>query len=143
VDLLSAGSGWLAAALIVVAALVPLGHRVLLQRRAVLASPAIRGHVLLGISTMAVAVVHTFAIVPALGSPAAIRGGMTALVPGAVAFFLLFAHVGVGLRLRDPKLKQRPKLRRWHLVLAASIAVAVAAHVTGVVVATSSGPRRP
>jgi predicted membrane-bound spermidine synthase len=134
-DLLALGSAWLASALIVAAALVPLGHRVLRQRRAVLASPSIKGHAVLGLSAIAMAVAHTFAIVPALGSPAAIRGGMTALAPATVAFFLLFAHVGIGLRLRDPKLRERPRFRRRHVVLASVIVAAVAAHVVGVALA--------
>lgn len=135
-DTLALASAWLAAGLIVVAALVPLGHRAWRRRRAVLASPTINGHALLGVSAAAMAVVHTFAIVPELGSPAAIRGGMTALAPATVAFFLLFAHVGVGLRLRNPKLRERTKIRRWHVVLATMIVVAVGAHVTGVVLAS-------
>jgi hypothetical protein len=132
----SQASGWVAVGFIVAAALVPLGHRVLRRRRAVLGSRAISGHVVLGFSATALAVVHTFAIVPALGSPAAIRGGMTALAPATVAFFLLFAHVGVGLRLRNPKLRERPRIRRWHVVLATMIVVAVAAHVAGVALAS-------
>jgi cytochrome b561 len=135
-DALLLGSAWLAASLIVVAALVPLGHRVFRRRRAVLASQAITGHVVLGFSATAMAVVHTFAVVPALGSPAAIRGGMTALAPATLAFFLLFAHVGVGLRLRNPKLRERTKIRRWHVVLATMIVLAVAAHVAGVILAS-------
>ena len=61
-DTLALASAWLAAGLIVVAALVPLGHRAWRRRRAVLASPAIIGHALLGVSAAAMAVVHTFAI---------------------------------------------------------------------------------
>ncbi len=131
-DTLIVASAWLAASLIVVAGLVPLGVRVRRGRRAVLGSQPIAGHVVLGLSATAMAVVHTFAIVPALGSPAAIRGGMTALAPATLAFFLLFAHVGVGLRLRNPKLRERPRVRRLHVVLASTIVAAVAAHVTAV-----------
>ncbi len=87
------------------------------------------GHVALGLGATALALLHTFGVLPALGSSAAIRGGMGALGPGTVAFFLLFAHVGVGLKLRDPKLKSRAKVRRTHVALAIGIAVAVATHV--------------
>jgi len=130
VDRLALGSAWLGAALIVAAALVPLGHRVLAQRRAVPDSRAISGHVLLGLAATAMAVLHTFAVVPELGSPAAIRGGMLALAPATIAFFLLFAHVGVGLRLRNPRLRGRVRIRRWHVALATAIVVAVVSHVT-------------
>jgi hypothetical protein len=130
VDPLAWWSAWLAAALIVAAGLVPLGHRVLLQRRAAPASRAISGHVVLGLSATAMAVLHTFAVVPELGSPAAVRGGMMALGPATAAFFLLFAHVGVGLRLRNPRLRDRVGVRRWHIALATAIVIAVVAHVT-------------
>jgi len=135
VDRLAWGSAWLGAALIVAAALVPLGHRVLVRRRAVPESRAISGHVVLGLAATAMAVLHTFAVVPELGSPAAIRGGMAALAPATVAFFLLFAHVGVGLRLRNPRLRGRVRIRRWHVALATAIVVAVAAHVTALLLA--------
>jgi hypothetical protein len=136
VDLLAVVSAWVAAGLIVAAALIPLGHRVLAGRRAVPASRTITSHFVVGLSAAAMAVVHTFAIVPALGEPAAIRGGMTAIAPATVAFFLLFAHVGVGLRLRNPRLKDRARIRRWHVALASTILVMVAAHVTALVLAS-------
>ena len=129
-------SGWLCAALIVAAAMVLIGHRVFMHRRAAPTSRTIDGHVVLGFASTAVALLHTFAVLPALGSPAAIRGGMIALAPATAAFFLLFAHVGVGLRLRSPRLRGRPQIRRWHVVLALTIAATVAAHVTGLVLAS-------
>ena len=135
-DDLAPWSGWLGVALIVAAACVPLGHRALRRRRAVPESRTIATHVVLGFSATAAALMHTFAALPALGSPAAIRGGMTALLPAAAAFFLLFAHVGVGLRLRNPRLKERARFRRWHVVLAATIAATVAAHVVALVLAS-------
>jgi len=133
VDKLVAWSAWFAAGLITAAALVPLAHRAVARRRAAPMSRTITNHIVLGFSATAMAVVHTFAMLPALGSPAAIRGGMTALVPAAAAFFLLFAHVGVGLRLRDPRLRERARVRRWHVLLALAIAATVAAHVTAIV----------
>jgi hypothetical protein len=138
VDDLASSSGWLGAALIIAAAFVPVAHRIFRHRRAAPTSRTINGHVVLGFLTTAVALLHTFAVIPALGSPAAIRGGMTALAPGTAAFFLLFAHVGVGLRLRNPRLGERVRIRRWHVVLAVAIAVTVAAHITGLVLASSA-----
>jgi hypothetical protein len=136
VDDLASWSGWLAAALIAAAAFVPLGHRVFTRRRAAPSSRTITGHVLTGFAATAVAVLHTFAALAALGSPATIRGGMTALAPAAAAFFLLFAHVGVGLRLRDPRLRGRARIRHWHVVVALTIAALVAAHATALVLAS-------
>lgn len=135
-DDLASASGWLGAALIVFAALVPLGYRVLRRRRAAPTSRTIQGHVVLGLLATAVALLHTFAVIPALGSPAAIRGGMIALAPATAAFFLLFAHVGIGLRLRNPRLRARATVRRWHVVLAGAITATVAAHVVGLVLAS-------
>jgi hypothetical protein len=125
----ASSSGWIALAFIVAAACVPLGHRAFAHRRAAPGSRAITGHLALGLAATATALLHTFSILPSLGSPAAIRGGMSALAPAALAFFLLFAHVGVGLRLRDPRLRDRVKVRRRHVALAIAIAVTVAAHV--------------
>jgi hypothetical protein len=148
VDYLASWSGWLGAALIVAAAFVPLGHRVFAHRRIAPTSRTATGHVVLGFAATAMALLHTFAALGALGSPAAIRGGMTALVPATAAFFLLFAHVGVGLRLRNPGLRARIKIRRWHVILALTIATTVAMHVTALQSARSSeasafGPTRP
>ncbi len=134
-DDLATWSGWLGVALLAAAATMPLGHRALVGRRAALGSRTVRTHVVLGFAAAAIALAHAFAILPALGSPEAIRGGMTALAPGTVAFFLLFAHIGVGLRLRDPRLRERPRVRRWHVALASGIVVTVAAHVVALAIA--------
>jgi hypothetical protein len=136
VDGFGSWSGWIDVALILAAALVPLGYRAFAGRRALPLSRAIRGHVVLGFAASGLALIHTFAVIPALGSPAAIRGGVAALGPATVAFFLLFAHVGVGLRLRNPRLRARVRARRWHVALAIAIVAAVAAHVTGLVLAS-------
>jgi hypothetical protein len=133
VDDLAFQSGWVAAMLVIVAALVPLGHRVLLRRRAAPASRVMNGHVVLGFGASAAALLHTFAVLPALGSPASIRGGMSALAPAAAAFFLLFAHVGVGLKLRGKLVRDRVRLRRRHVALALAIAATVGAHVIALV----------
>ena len=96
-------SGWIAAVAIVLAAIVPLGHRLRTGKRGAPTSPAIRLHV--------------------------VAGGMVALAPGALAFFVLFAHAGLGLQLRSEKLKDRAKKRRAHLATATIIFVAVVVHV--------------
>jgi len=130
---LASRSGWGAAMLVVAAALVPLGYRALLRRRAAPASRAIGLHVATGLAASMGALLHTLAGLPALGSPAAIRGGMSALVPAAAAFFLLFAHVGVGVKLRGKALRDRVRLRRRHVALALAIGIGVGAHVVALV----------
>ena len=122
-------SGWVTVGLLVAAASIPLGHRLLLHRRAAPDSRPIGLHVVLGLTTTAVCLAHAMAILPALGSPGAVAGGMVALAPGAAAFFLLFAHVGVGLQLRAPRLKSRAQKRRLHAMLAAGIATFACVHV--------------
>jgi hypothetical protein len=128
---LATTSGWLAVALLLAAATIPLSYRVLSRRRAAPASRPIGAHAVLGLGTTAAALGHAMAILTSLGSPGAITGGMLALAPGAVGFFLLFAHVGVGLKLRSPRLKDRVGKRRLHAVLATCIAIAVIVHVVG------------
>lgn len=121
-------TGWLATACVVIAALLPLGFRIQNRRRAAPTSRLIRAHVVLGMVTSAAAFLHTIAVLPALGSPAATGGGALALLPGGFAFFLLMAHVGVGLQLRKERLPDRPAKRRTHAMLALSIATTVAMH---------------
>ncbi len=121
--------GWVAAALIAAAALVPLGYRVRFGKRAAPESETIRFHVVVGIAVSVVALLHTLAVLGALGSASAIEAGMVTFVPGVAAFFLLFAHVGVGLQLREPKVRNRAKKRRTHVTTAIAIALAAAAHV--------------
>lgn len=127
--ILAEASGWLGAGLVVAAGTVPLGYRALERRRARLDSRTIRSHVVLGIAAAAVAFAHTLAILPDLGSSTAIGAGTEALVPGAIAFLVLVAHVGLGLKLRNPKLKGRPSTRRMHLATATAITLLVGAHV--------------
>jgi formate-dependent nitrite reductase membrane component NrfD len=122
-------TGWVATALVAGAASVPLGHRIVRGRRAALDSRPIRSHVAIGIAVCAAAFVHILTVIPELGTSTAIDAGMSALAPGALAFLLLLAHVGVGLQLRSPKLKDRPKKRRLHFTFATMIAIVVAAHV--------------
>ena len=122
-------SGWLAAIAIVIAALVPVVQRLRSGKRALPGSAPIRLHVTVGLTTAALAFAHTMMVLPALGSPAAIGGGILALLSAGAAFFLLVAHAGLGLQLRQPKLKDRVKKRRMHTTTAILIAVAVAIHV--------------
>jgi cytochrome b561 len=127
---MAAWSGWLAAVAIVLAASVPLGQRVRAGKRAPPGSPPIRLHVMIGLVVSMLAFGHTLLVIPALGSPAATGGGVVALVPGVAAFFLLVAHAGLGLQLRNEKLKDRAAKRRAHTITAISIAIAVAIHAT-------------
>ena len=126
---MSAYSGWLAVALIVFAATVPLVYRAREKKRAAPGSRAIGGHVALGAAAAVFAFVHVLLALPALGSSQAIAGGATALLPAGGAFFVLVAHAGVGLQLRDPKLRDRPKKRRVHQATAITIVVLVLVHV--------------
>lgn len=122
-------SGWLATVAILVAALVPIVQRLRAGKRAAPGSGPIRLHVTVGLATAALAFAHTLAVLPALGSPAAIGGGIVALLAAGAAFFLLIAHAGLGLQLRDPRLRDRARKRRMHTTTAVLIAAAVAVHV--------------
>ncbi|WP_394823903.1 hypothetical protein [Pendulispora albinea] len=130
---MTAWSGWIAVVLIAAAAMLPLGHHLYAKRRAAPDSPWTRLHVVFGVSVVGIAFVHTMAIIQMLGSPAAVGGGMLALLPGGIAFFLLMAHAGLGLQLRDVRLRGRARKRRAHLATATAIVVTVAAHVIALV----------
>jgi len=122
-------TGWLAVVAIFVAGLVPLVVRIRTGKRSPPSGAPTRLHVILGLVTSALAFGHTLVVLPALGSPAATAAGMLALAPGALAFLVLVAHAGLGLQLRDEKLKGRAKTRRTHLVTAIFIVVVVTVHV--------------
>lgn len=122
-------SGWLAAIAIVLAGAIPLGTRLRLGRRGSPTSKPIRTHVVLGLVTSALAFGHTILVIPALGSPAATGAGPLAIAPAGLAFFLLVAHAGLGLQLKDDKLKTRAKTRRSHAMTAVAILVAVSIHI--------------
>ena len=122
-------TGWLAIVAILVAASIPIVTRLRLGKRAAPSSGPTRTHVIVGLVTSACAFGHTLFVLPALGSPAATGAGMLAIAPAGLAFFLLVAHAGLGLKLRDEKLKTRPKTRRSHVTTAILIAVAVTIHV--------------
>ena len=122
-------SGWIAAIAIVLAGAIPLTTRLRIGKRGAPTSKPIRMHVVLGLVTTAFAFVHTILVIPALGSPAATGAGPLAIAPAGLAFFLLVAHAGLGLQLRDDKLKTRAKTRRSHAMTAVAILVAVSIHV--------------
>lgn len=128
-EVLAHYAGWLAVVAIVLAALVPAVQRVREGKRAAPGSPPIRLHVTIGLVTAAAAFLHTVTVLPALGSEAAIGGGVLALLSGGAAFFLLVAHSGLGLQLRMPKLRDRVRKRGMHTTTAILIAVTVGVHV--------------
>jgi hypothetical protein len=121
--------GWLAVLSIGVSALLPLGFRVLRKKRAAPDTPTIRLHVALGTATTVLAFLHTLTALPDLGSPAAVGGGSWALAPAGVAFCAVIAHAGIGLQLREPKLRERARKRRAHAITALAIVLTVSAHV--------------
>lgn len=122
-------SGWLAATLIVLAAMIPLLYRARMQKRASPESPPIRLHVVLGLSTSLMTFLHTGLVLPELGSEAAVGGGTLAFGAGALAFLVMVAHGGLGLGLRNPKLRDRAKRRRRHATTAVLLATLVVLHV--------------
>lgn len=129
-------SGYAAVALIMIAGTVPLLYRIRAHKRASPQSPTLRAHVVFGLATALVAFLHTLIALPSLGSPEAVGAGLLPLASAGCAFFLLVAHAGIGLQLRDVRLRDRPKKRRTHAITAAAIVVAVTAHVAGLLSAS-------
>ena len=121
--------GWISMLAIAVSAAIPLGVRLRLKRRAAPDSTPIRWHVVLGTTTTVLAFAHTLAALSNLGSSAAIGGGNLALMTGAVAFMIIIAHAGIGLQLRDVRLRDRARQRKRHVVTAITITVIALAHV--------------
>ncbi len=126
-------SGWIAVVLIFVTASAPLVQWIRHKRRAAPDSPPTRVHAALGMATAAAAFGHTLTAVPVLGTSRALGGGMLALAAGGLAFFVIVAHVGVGLQLRSPRLRGRKDKRRTHQITALLIAATVGAHVVALV----------
>jgi hypothetical protein len=122
-------SGWIAAALIVLAASVPLLYRARQKKRATPESPTIRAHVFVGLATSIATFAHTGLILPELGSEAAVGAGALAFLFGAAAFLVMVAHAGLGLGLRNPKLRDRAKRRQRHVTTALVLVSMVVAHV--------------
>jgi hypothetical protein len=54
---------------------------------------------------------------------------MTGLWLGIAALFLLTLQVAFGLALRDPGLRERRQIRRWHYGVMIGVVVVVAGHV--------------
>ncbi len=127
-------SGWAAAALMLAALLFPIVHRIRFARRAELTSPWVTFHFGVGLGAALLGFLHPLTAVIDLGSPEAVGAGALGLGAGGVAFVILLAHAGLGLKLRDPKLKSRPASRQKHLVTAILIVVAVTAHVVACMV---------
>lgn len=122
-------TGWIAAALVPLAAAIPLIVRWRRGKRDAPTSPSTRWHVIIGMVVAAVAFAHTLTAVLALGSPSAIGAGELALGSGALAFLVLLAHTGLGLQLRKPKLRKRNEIRRQHWTTATLIVLFIGAHV--------------
>ena len=122
-------SGWLTVVVIVGAAMIPVFARLRGGTRPSPQGKAMVTHAQLGLAAAGAAFAHTLLAVTALGSPEAIGGGMLAIVPAALAIFVLMAHVGIGLQLREAGLRQRAQKRRLHLGTAVTIVVMVAVHV--------------
>ncbi len=121
-------SGWLVVALLLVAAALMVGVRLHHGSRPAPHSGIATWHMRLGLLTAAAAFAHTLMGVFMLGTPGAIAAGELALAAGALSFGILLAHTGIGLQLRDPKLRQRPQKRRTHVITAASITLAALLH---------------
>jgi hypothetical protein len=122
-------SGWLALALVALAASLPLLFRLREHKRATPDSSTVRAHVWLGLATSMTAFLHTGLALPELGSEAAVGGGTLAFFAGALAFVVMIAHAGLGLGLRSLKLKDRAARRRRHATTAAVLAAVVLVHV--------------
>ena len=121
--------GWFAALSIALSAAIPLGFRWWAKKRAAPDSKPIRFHVVLGTITTVTAFVHALSALADLGSSAAVGGGFLALMMGGFAFMLIIAHAGIGLQLRDIRLRDRVRQRRRHVATAIAIAATVTAHV--------------
>lgn len=122
-------SGWAILIAVAVAALLPLVRRMVDGKRPQLGSSTLGLHVVVGLTTSALAFLHTLLALPALGSSEAIGAGPGGLLAGAIAFCVLIAHAGIGLQLRQPKLRKREAKRRTHVITAVAIALTAAAHV--------------
>lgn len=125
---LARASGWFAGALLLVALALPLGHWALRRKRAAFDSRSVSMHIAVGMGAAGAGFLHPLVALLALGSPGAVGGGDLGLAFGGLAFVFLLAHTGLGLTLRDPKLKKRPKARRAHATTAAIITLSAAAH---------------
>lgn len=127
-------TGWVAFAVIVVAAAIPTLHHLFLARRASPLSRTLQWHAGVGALAGVFVFVHAGTAMGALGDPSVVRAGNLAIFPALLAAFLVVAHVGVGLRLRSPRLRARVRLRRTHAAFATTILAAALAHVVALIV---------
>lgn len=125
---LASWTGWAAAALVLAAVLLQLGHRVSDGRRAALGTRTVSAHVAIGLGAASIGFLHPLTALVSLGSEQAIGGGTLALACGAVALLVMLAHAGLGLKLRDPALRKRAAVRARHVITAALLLAAIAAH---------------
>ena len=132
---LSTLSGWATITLISSAGLVPIVARLQGKKRPPPDSLPTRTHVLLGLAVTVVCFLHTGVVLPNVGAPGAAAGGMIAMIPACIGFAMLIAHAGLGLQLRNPKLKDRIKKRRMHTFTATVIFLAACTHIVAIVTA--------
>ena len=121
-------SGWVTIAFIFVAACLPLGHWLYKGRRASPQSQLTSIHVTIGAIVALTAFVHSLLAVLSLGTSQAIGAGDLGLALGGAGVFVLMAHIGIGLSLRKPKVRNRPAIRARHRLTALTIAVLAIAH---------------
>jgi hypothetical protein len=112
------------------ALLLQIGQWLVRGKRAALGSRTVSTHVLLGLSAAGVGFLHPLTALVELGSPGAVGGGAIALALGGLAFVLLLAHSGLGLKLREARLQKRPVVRRRHVITAIALMAATIAHAT-------------
>ncbi len=125
---LATWTGWAAVIVMIAAASLPLAARVASGVRAPVDAPPIRRHVVLGMGAALLGFLHPLTALFSLGSEGAIGGGVIALGLGALAFVVLLAHTGIGLKLRDPKLRKREASRARHFATAITIVALALAH---------------
>jgi cytochrome b561 len=127
--MMAAWTGWIATAMMVAAALVQVVYRLRHGKRPDLGSRVVTFHFVMGLCAAGAGFIHPLTALLDLGSPEAIGGGVIGLGFGGLAFVVLLAHTGLGLRLRDPRFRKRAKARRAHVITAMTILVAVTVHV--------------
>jgi hypothetical protein len=127
--MIGAVSGWISVAMIVSAGAVPVAARIYAGKRPPPESQTTRSHVVLGMIVCVVAFAHTGVVLPMVGAPGALAGGMLGMIPACAAFGTLVAHAGLGLQLRRPKLKDRIRKRRMHATTAALIVLGAGVHI--------------
>jgi hypothetical protein len=121
-------TGWLALAAMLLAALVPVAYRLRFHKRAAFASPPVKLHVAIGMTAAALGALHPLTALFALGSPEAVGAGVFGIGLGGLAFVVLLSHAGIGLKLREPKLKTRAESRRRHTITAVVLSALGIAH---------------